>query len=256
MTVMRKRWSPFVCLLLAGVGACVAAEGPAPKPEPSPISQTQLTLRLDPLQGRGTVIAIADDTLTILTAAHFLSSEDVGRTIQIKGEGPLRGRLVAVTQHPGFRPLRSRTSDEPSTFGTVGVDTAIAVIKVELRRESERRVFATIHSAELTRDPVLRSAGQILAVHIVDQHGQEHTVRASNHLNPKWLAWGRQIYDTQRGDSGAGVFVMRTTPEGQPAPLLIGNVAQTDDRGGLASLAYRNEHWIFRAIAGLPPESK
>ena len=49
---------------------------------------------------------------------------------------------------------------------------------------------------------------------------------------------------------------MRTTPEGQRVPVLIGNVAQTDDRGGLASLAYRNEYWIVQAVAGLPPETE
>ena len=32
-------------------------------PDPSPISQTQLTLRLNPLQGRATVIAIAERNL-------------------------------------------------------------------------------------------------------------------------------------------------------------------------------------------------
>jgi hypothetical protein len=243
-------------LLLAGVGAAAVAEDPPEKAAPPQIPQTQLTLRLDPLQGRATVVTIAEQTLTIVTAAHFLSPEDAGRTIQIQGEGPLRGRLEAVTRNPGFQPLRSRTSDAPSTFGTMGVDTAVALIKVDLRRESERRTFAKIRSAEWTRDPVLRTSGQILSVHIVDRHGEEHVVRAGNHLNPRCLAWGRQNYDTQRGDSGAGVFLVRKTPEGQSVPILIGNVAQTDDRGGIATLAHRNEYWIVRAIAGLPPESK
>ena len=44
----------------------------------------------------------------------------------IQGEGRLRGRLVAVTRNPGFRLVRSRTSDEPSASGTLGVDTAVA----------------------------------------------------------------------------------------------------------------------------------
>jgi hypothetical protein len=251
---IKKRCSPFVWLLVAGAAAPAVAGDPADKPASPQIRETQLTLRLDPLQGRATVVAIVDQTLTIMTAAHFLAPEDVGRTIQIFGEGTLRGRLVAVTRNPGFRPIRSRVNDAPSTFGTVGVDTAVALVKVELHRENERRAFAKIHAAEWTRDPVLRNSGQILSVHIVDQHGNERVVRASNHQNPKWLAWGRQNYDTKPGDSGAGVFLMRTTPEGQPAPILIGNVAQTDDRGGLASLSYRNEYWIVRAIAGLPPD--
>ena len=253
---INKRCALFVWLLLAGAGAPGVAGDPPDKPTPSPILETQLTLRLNPLQGRATVVAIAEQTLTIVTAAHFLAPEDVGRTIQIKGEGSLRGRLEAVTRNPGFQPLRSRTSDEPSSFGTLGVDTAVALIKVDLRHENERRTFAKIRASEWTREPALRSTGQILSVHIVDQSGQEHVVRAGNHLNPKCLAWGRQNYDTQRGDSGAGVFVMGKSPEGQPRPILIGNVAQTDERGGLASLANRNEYWIVRALAGLPPESK
>jgi hypothetical protein len=243
-------------LLLAGLAAPVLAEDPPATPVSPPIPQTQLTLRLDPLQGRATVVAIAGQTLTIVTAAHFLAPEDAGRAIQIQGDAPLRGRLVAVTRNPGYRPVRSRQSDTPPP-GTLGIDTAVALIKVDLRRESERRTFARIRSAEWTRDPVLSSSGhQILSVHIVDQHGREHIVRAGNHLNPRCLAWGRQHYDTQRGDSGSGVFLMRTTPEGQQVPVLIGNVAQTDDRGGLASLAYRNEDWIVRALAGQPAEPK
>ena len=125
-----------------GGGRRTAAEEPPEKPGPVAISQTQLTLRLDPLQGRATVIAIAEQTLTIMTAAHFLGPEDVGQPIRIQGEGLLRGRLVAVTRNPGFRLVRSRTSDEPSASGTLGVDTAIAQIQVDLRaREQERRAF-------------------------------------------------------------------------------------------------------------------
>jgi hypothetical protein len=253
---IKTRLSAFIGLLLAGLGpSAVVADSPV-EPAAAQISQTQLTLRLNPLQGRATVVAIAEQTLTIVTAAHFLAPEDAGRTIEIQGEGPLRGRLEAVTRNPGFRPLRSRVDDAPSSFGTMGVDTAVALIKVDLRRETERRTFARIRSAEWTRHPVLSRSGQILSVHIVDQHGQEHAVRAGNHLNPRCLAWGRKSYDTQRGDSGAGVFLIGKTPEGQSLALLIGNVAQSDDRGGLASLVHRNEYWIVRALAGLPPESK
>ena len=60
---------------------------------------------------------------------------------------------------------------------------------------------------------MLRSSGQILSVHIVDQYDQEHVVRAGNHLNPRCLAWGKQNYDTQRGDSGSGVFLFARPPK-------------------------------------------
>jgi hypothetical protein len=253
---IKKCCFPFVWLLFPGLGPPAVAKDPPAEAAAPQIPQTQLTLRLNPLQGRATVVAIAEQTLTIVTAAHFLSSEDAGRTIQIYDAVPLRGRIEAVTRNPGFRPLRSRVDEAPSAFGTMGVDTAVALIKVDLRREVERRAFAKIRAAEWARDPVLRSSGQILSVHIVDQYGQEHIVRAGNHLNPRSLAWGRQTYDTKRGDSGAGVFLVRQTPEGQSLPILIGNVSQTDDRGGIASLAHRNEYWVVRALARLPPESK
>ena len=105
---IKRRCAPFVWLLLAGVGAPAGAEDPPEKPTASQIPQTQLTLRLNPLQGRATVVAIAEQTLTIVTAAHFLSPVDVGRTILIQGQVPLAGRLEAVTRNPGFQPLRSR----------------------------------------------------------------------------------------------------------------------------------------------------
>ena len=52
-------------------------------------------------------------------------------------------------------------------------------------------MFARIRPAEWTREPVLRRSGQILSVHIVDQHGQEHVVRAGNHLNPQMPRLGK-----------------------------------------------------------------
>jgi hypothetical protein len=243
-------------LLLALAMPRLPADEPLERPVSSRIAETQLTLRLGPVQGRATVIAIDDDTLTVLTAAHFLAPEDAGKTIQIQGPGDLRGRLGSVARNPNFHPLRSRVTNAPSPAGTLGVDTAIATIEVNVRTTRERRAFAAIRPAELIREPVLRNSGQVLTVHIVDQFGQEHVVRAGNHLNPRCLAWGKRSYDTQRGDSGAGVFVVRETAEGPPAPVLVGSVSQTDDRGAIASLAYRNESWIGRAIVGLPPESK
>jgi hypothetical protein len=248
--------SCFLGLLLAASVLAAAGAEPPDARGPSSIQPTQLTLRLDPMQGRATVIGISEETLTIMTAAHFLAPEDVGRTILIRGVGSLRGELLAVTRNPGFQVQRSRTSPEPSAFGTLGVDTAIAVIKVQLRRESERRAFAQIRSAELTSEPIPGRAREILTVNIVDQSGREHVVRAGNHLNPKCLAWGRQGYDTQRGDSGAGVFYLRKTPDGESRPILIGNVAQTDDRGGLATLVSRGEGWVRIASAGPAPEAK
>ena len=67
------------------------------------------------------------------------------------------------------------------------------------------------------------------------------------------LAWGRRGFDTKPGDSGAGVFLVRTTPEGAPWPILIGVVSQTDERGGIASLIHRDEPWFADATAAPQP---
>jgi hypothetical protein len=241
-----------MCITAPGLRA-LAADPPEPPPA---LAETQLTLRLDPLQGRATVIAKTDETLTVLTAAHFLAPGDVGRTIAIAKSVWLRGRLLAVARNPGFRPLRSRETNEPSPLLTMGVDSAIATIKVELRSPAARRAFATIQAVELQRDPILSSSGQIIPVHIVDQFGKEHVLRAGNHKNPRSLVWGRQGYDTQRGDSGAGVFVVRKTADGADRPILIGNVSQTDERGGIASLAYGSERWVKDALTRFPPEPR
>jgi hypothetical protein len=241
-------------LLIAAPGLR-AADADRPE-QPPAIAQTQLTLRLDPMQGRATVIAIGDETLTVLTAAHFLAPEDVGRTIRIERSVWLRGRLLAVTRNPGFRPIRSRQTNEPTPLLTLGVDSAIATIRVDLGDEVARRTFRSMRAVELVREPLLSSAGQIIPVHIVDQFGKEHVLRASNHRNPRSLVWGRQSYDTQRGDSGAGVFFVRRTADGAEWPILIGNVSQTDERGAIASLAYGSERWVKEALTGFHAESR
>ncbi len=252
--VCARRRAACVVLVLSGLAAPGRADPPAEGQDPPAIADTQLTLRVGPLQGRATVIAASEDRLRVLTAAHFLSAEDVGKPVLILHGAALRGRLEAVAHNPAFRPSRDRLSDQPTVGGTVGIDTALATIRVELHAEAQRRSFARIRTAELTHEPVLRSSGQVLSVHIVDQTGVEHVVRAGNHLNPRCLAWGRGAYDTQRGDSGAGVFLMRKTAEGKARPILIGNVSQTDPRGAIASLAYRNERWIEEALADGPIE--
>jgi hypothetical protein len=250
---------------LAGVSAR-AADSPTtstspPEPAPAavsaPIVETQLTLRLNPVQGRATVIAIDDATLTLVTAAHVLSSEAVGRTILLqRQEGRLSGRVVTVARNPLFHPPRARNPHELSADGTLGVDTAVVEIAVGLHDDADRRVFGRIKAADMTPQAVPGRPDQILPVRIVDQLGEEHVVRAGNHLNPKSLAWGRRGFDTRPGDSGAGVFLVRKSPAGESLPVLIGVVSQTDDRGGIASLVHRDEPWIDGALVPPPAQPK
>ena len=243
--------------LVALFGAPVGAADVAPKAVPPSISATQLTLRLDAVQGQATVIEEADATLTVVTAAHFLTPADVGKTLAIHHQnGNLKGAVAAVATNPGYRAFRSRMLPASATYGTLGVDTAIADIRVELPTPQARALFEAIEPAGLTAHPIPLGRDRILSVRIVDQFGAEHTVRAGNHLNPKCLAWGRRSYDVRRGDSGAGVFLLAKTPEGAAAPILIGNVSQVDDRGGIASLIDPHADWVEKALAGLRSRPK
>src|SRR5262245_52632070 len=138
------RTLPAVAVFVA-LSAGASDERVAPQ-----IAETQLTLRLDPLQGQATAISISKRTLTVLTAAHLLSAADVGRAILIRRpEGELKGRLSAVTPNPGFpRSRRGKPSETPAGEA-VGVDSAIASIRVDPPGERGRRVLGVIRPAEL-----------------------------------------------------------------------------------------------------------
>lgn len=245
-------------VLLLIIAVCVAqasSRGSAAPPEDATlrIADTQLTLRVERARGRATVIRITGNRLTVVTAAHFLSAKDVDTDIVIqRGEEILTGRVLTVAQNPNFHWARSKNPNDLTAGSTLGVDTAVATINVEPHNEAERRLFESIRAADMTIAPFPGVAGQIVPVHIVDQFEKEHVVRAGNHLNPKCLAWGRSTYDPQHGDSGAGVFVLRRSQAGTLSPVLIGNVSQSDGRGGIASLAHRSDPWIRDAL-GLKP---
>lgn len=249
MPFTKQKSTCLVWLFLSVAAFQTGTADPTPAQTPPRILETQLTLRLGPVQGRGTVIAVADDTLTVITAAHFVSVDAAGKTVLVRrNEGDLIGRVMAATPNPNFHMDRSGKPSEDPARGTVGVDTAVVIIKVDLRGEGGYRVFRTIKPADMTPHPIPGGPNQILIVHIVDQFGEEHVVRAGNHLNSKCLAWGRRGYDTRPGDSGAGVFVIRNRADGEPRLTLIGTVSQSDGRGGIASLAHRNDPWIERAV--------
>jgi hypothetical protein len=252
VVITRMVQSRIVWFLLALVSAQDGHADRAPARVAPPITETQLTLQVPPYRGQATVIAISGESLTVLTAAHFLGEDAVGKAIRIpRKEGTLAGRVAAVARNPKFHPIRSRNPQDASAYGTLGVDSAIVTMKLDLNGERDRRSFAKIRPADLTREPISSGAVVIVPVHIVDQTGKEHVVRAGNHLNPKCLAWGRRNYDVQRGDSGAGVFLARKTSDGDSQLVLIGNVSQTDDRGGIASLASRTDAWIDETLARL-----
>lgn len=243
---MRRIILLSVLLLIAWRFSALASP-PADRSD-SRIADSQLTLRTGRTQGQATVIAAADDRLTVLTVAHFLSENDVARAVTIRRRDlTVNARIAEVARNPHFGLGRPGPQRELAA-NTIGVDTAVAVLRVEPHNDRERRLLTEIRPVDLTVSPFPAGPNQIVSVHIVDQFGDVHAVRAGNHLNPKCLAWGAKTYTPKRGDSGAGVFVLRKSDDGELRPLLIGSVCQADARGGIASLAFRSAPWIERTL--------
>ena len=252
--MIMKRAMAIFPLIIGLIAAAPVSLSQAAQPSASTISgriaETQVSLEVGALQARATVIGKTRSSLVVETAAHALSAHDVGRQVTVGPRGRcLVGRIAYVTRNPNFQPIMHGDSDGPSIDGAVGVDSAVAVIDVRLRDSAARRAFDAFRAAEMATRLVPGSPSRVLWVHIVDQFGNDHVVRAGNHLNPRCLAWGGQGYEPRPGDSGSGVFVVVETADGRVKPILIGNVAQVDDRGGLATLAHRAP-WIDRAIDG------
>src|SRR5207244_3931469 len=101
--------------------------------------------------------------LTVVSAAHFLAAADVGKPVVLqRPEGDLNGHLSAVTPNPDFPRSRSGKPYETPAREAIGVDTAIASIRVDLHDHDRRRVFATIRSAELAPRPIPGGTRQVL----------------------------------------------------------------------------------------------
>lgn len=242
-TTSRLGW-PLLALLV-----CVNATARAAGPPTRAIADTQLTVRQGRKQYRASVVGKRADTLTFVTAAHCISVADAATPLTIhQGDRMLAGRVVAIAQNPDYRPIAARGPNSSAVRGVLSVDTAVATIRVSLRNDRDVQTFAAIEPAELIAQAPTGGASRTFIVHIIDQDDAEHVVKAGNHLNPKCLAWGRNGYRPVPGDSGAGVFYVPATSEGAQHPLLIGNVALADDRGGFAPLLGRNLAWIDDAI--------
>jgi hypothetical protein len=246
-------------LLLCMASLIAPAAGPSPGDtvpnavSPS-IQETQLTVRLGRRLYQATVVGKGSETLIVVTAAHCISAQDVGEPLWLsQGSRGFGGRVEAAAQNPVYRPVASRDPRSKAVRGVLSVDNAIATIRVDPKTDDERRAFLAVKPAELTESQTPGASRQPITVHIIDQYGHEHVVKAGNHLNPKCLAWGHASYQPTPGDSGAGVFLVRDRSEGTSRPLLIGNVALSDDRGGIAPLMSRQIPWIAEAVSGPPP---
>jgi hypothetical protein len=219
--------------------------------EPPGIRETQITLRTERTQFQATVIAKEGSTLTIMTAAHCLSAKDRGMQVMMsrstrpgeRGDNKdkdLSGRIVEVAQNPLY-------AESGSNARARGSDSAVATIAVAPENADERQAFVEMKPAEIIGWSIDHIPNLILDVCMLDQFGEDHIVRAGNHMNPGFLVWGNRGYRPTLGDSGAGVFLIRKTPAGRPLPLLIGNVAMSDELGGIAPLIGRKCQWIAGA---------
>ena len=242
--------SIFARVLMAGLA--LAAVGPAPaqdEPKASAADETpglrasQISVAIMPAKGRGrmfraTVMGRKDDVLTVLTAAHCLSSDDAARKVRLILDGEsAEGTVVSVVRNPAYRPNSDRE--------VPGADNAVARIRFKPETKSATEAIEALRPAVgIASRAYPGPAGQTVLVRMIDQKGVEHALKAGNYSNPRLLEWGPS-YKPIPGDSGGGVFVMSGGSAGRPPrPVLIGIIVSTDARGGMASLISREMRWI------------
>ena len=240
----------LLLLLSAWPGQSPAPRADAPPPpaaaETPGLRATQVTIAIERdrtrRQFRATVMAATGDTITILTAAHCISEADQGgpALLLLDGVGALDGTVLSAVRNPSYRPLPGREIPGP--------DNAVARLRFRTSSKPAGEAFRAIRPAlALAATTFPGPAGQAVAVRMIDGRGVEHALRAGNFSNPRWLEWG-PAYQPIPGDSGGGVFVIRTAPDGTPRPILIGIIVGRDDKGGGASLVSRDMRWIAEAL--------
>ena len=221
----------------------VPAESTAPAaPETPGLKSTQVTVTVDKdgkqRRFRATILAIKDEAVMLLTAAHCMSEADKDCAITLYFEGEFaEGNVASVVRNPAYR--GKQNTEIP------GADNAIARLRVKVpTNKSALKAFTSLKPAlGLTARSYPGPDGQTVAVHLIDGHGVEHALKAGNHRNPRYLEWG-PAYKPIPGDSGGGVFVLRPIPQGDRQAILIGTIVGQDERGGAASLVSREMRWI------------
>lgn len=191
---------------------------------------------------RATVIDRNGPTLTLLTAAHCLGPAEVGTRIRLaQGKNAAEGKVEVVIRNPSYRPAPS--GDIP------GADNAVARIKLDVIGDFP---LETLKTAELVTWAEPDPDGGIATVQMIDQFEQPHKVRAGNYTNPRWLEWG-PTYRPIPGDSGSGVFIVRTNRDGSLRLWLIGSVVDRSQSGGGASVLHMGDAWLRTALQRLDP---
>ena len=231
-------------LLAAPANAGEGVPGPSDRAS-SGIGESQVTILLRGtrdarFQFQATVIAKRGRVLVAVTAAHCLAAAEAGGPVFIRrGDSILRGRIGKVSRNPAYQ--------EPRFPQLMGTDNAIVSLDVAPDGEDEAGALEGIRAVGVATGPIPSSEGQRVVVHIPDQYGEEHVIPAGNYSNPKILTWGPKFHPVG-GDSGSGVFVLRDVPGAKPAPILIGVVVGSDERGGGASLIHARHPWVVQSL--------
>lgn len=236
---------PFAPVLLLALLAPFTARAGAPEKalDLGPVHATQLGVSYRKDDGevrfRASVIARGQADLTILTAAHCLGPDDVGRVLSLRRGGQsIPARLLGVVRNPSFGTVR---------FGEVpGADNALALLR-RLEPENVPPLWQELVPALISTEVIPDPDGQTLTVLSIDQFEKPHAVRAGNYSNPRWIEWGN-AYKPIPGDSGSGVFVLRQRPDGAVEPVLIGVVTDRAQIGGGGSVISRRYPWIAQAL--------
>jgi hypothetical protein len=172
---------------------------------------------------------------------------------------PARSADHRLDQRPYFQRIHLANSQQFGAWTTQeipGPNNAIARFRFPVQPCQENPDKAPVNPAfqklrpvnALVSHPFPPPLGVAVPVRMVGGDGREHAVRACNFNNPLWLEWGH-AFDPVSDDSGAGVFILRETADGQLEPVLIGVVIGPDRRGGSASLVGRSMPWLANALS-------
>ena len=237
---------------LACLAAIAALANAADPPRETPgLKETQVSIALERgrtrREFRATAMAVEGDVLTVMTAAHCVSDADKdGPALFLRDGEVVEGTVLSVVRNPSYR---EKPGAKASTPGEVpGPDNAIARFRFRPSNKAAEQAFRTIRPAQaLSGRAYPGPSGQAVAVHMTDQHGVEHGLKAHNLGNPRWLQWGPS-YKPVPGDSGGGVFALQPLADGTSRPVLIGVIVGNDPFGGGASIVSRDQKWIADAL--------
>src|SRR5262249_33668487 len=109
------------------------------------IAETQVSLEVGAVRGQATVIRKTRAALVIETAAHVVSTADLGRVVRVGRPGVrLAGRITYVARNPGFPAYGSGDDAARWASETIGVDSAVVVVELLSDSAATRRAIDSI----------------------------------------------------------------------------------------------------------------